>query len=755
MHFIICLVLSLMSAFLCAAELFPFQKKGSAGYASYIVYGKVNIVPKAEQSQRGLVEILEGGFTRNIGWTVKRTGWIEISVRFRNVANADGKPGLQVTLNDKNGFAAQVYGRLTQEGDDLRCTARVPVAPDVSRLSLWCRGVKGTATGVDQYVIREIPCPEIHQIPKIPKIQHLKTDEKPFTVEFNILHYTDNSRGATVERAEGSGAFKVAGEIPSGFHSFKDTSVKAGKTYRYRVKNRSHGGESKWSAVVTAVIPLWKCSPGKTVYYVDSVKGNDKNSGESPETAWKSLKRVNHTVFASGDQIKLKRGSVWNDPMELRGSGSADAPIKLSAYGKGPLPAIAVKDTYYAVRLKNQDNWDISEIDLSSRQTIPKNIQEVKIVHGRTLRRDSLFFAPHARRRRQIAMLVELENFGVAENIHIHDLNIHDVEGPQNAKESGGIVVRINGNQKASRFNNLTIRNNRLMNVCRSGIVFVVWPHARRTHWFPSTNVEISGNRLKYIGGDGIVPWACDGVKVTGNILLYGAWTALDANAGIWPWSCDNAVISGNVSGFTCKYQGNGDGQGYDVDTNNYNTTLENNVSFMNDGGFLLICGESHTLNRKITVRNNLSICDRMAGVTLWNNLKDVDIYNNTFITTSDCRAVFLLVNWGKGDSDPIQMKNVRFHNNLVLADTPLTFRGMQKSWKIYDNVYTGTYAKGLIGYGTDNQICDPKFKCKTNGWGDIMSELDNFLIEEKINAGADVQRIIDILKSNGCLPKK
>ena len=37
-------------------------------------------------------------------------------------------------------------------------------------------------------------------------------------------------------------------------------------------------------------------------------------------------------------------------------------------------------------------------------------------------------------------------------------------------------------------------------------------------HWFPSLNVVIRENFVEDVGGDGIVPWATDGVLVEHNI---------------------------------------------------------------------------------------------------------------------------------------------------------------------------------------------------------------------------------------------
>ena len=729
-------------------EFFPW--KNADKITDYQVWGKVVPIPETERMKRGDVEIVEGGFTRNLDWPGDENGELEISVRFRNVP-AGGKPGLEVTLTDGVGFVAQSRGTLFREGEDLRCIARLPVAPDLKRISIWCHGVEGAAVGVDQYAITLGEMPVKSQIPGTPEITGIDVS-MPFMAQLRFLNHLDNSRGAVIERAGDDGVFKKIAEILPGYHTFSDTAVQVGKNYRYRVRNRSHGGESVWSKVVAVTIPDWKRSPGNTVYYIDSRNGDDANSGTEQEAAWKSIDRVNHTVFSPGDKLYFRRGSRWNIPLELRGSGSVEAPICLAAYGEGELPQIAVADTPFAVRLKNQKHWNISELELINYQSIPENSREATYAYGEIkIDNNDPCFAPYARKSHQTGLTVELENYGVAENIRIHHLNIHDVEGSQEAKENGGIFVKINGWRKASRFHNLLIENNTIRRVCRSGIVFQVYPHADRKNWFPSTKVRISGNRLSDIGGDGIVPWACDGVLVTGNEVYRAAATGREANVAIWPWSCDNAVLVGNIAAYTVKLPGNIDGQGFDVDSNNFNTRVENNLSFYNGGGFLLVCGEKDTLNRRAVICNNVSIADGMSIFSLWNNLQDINIFKNTVLVPDNARAVFLIANWGKGEADPIQMKKISFHDNLIVADTPLTLRGRQKAWQIYNNVYWGTYAAGIAEFGTGNIVADPKFMGNLDWKVNIPAQLDK-LVSMGSRAGADVRRLVEVLRKNNLL---
>lgn len=72
-------------------------------------------------------------------------------------------------------------------------------------------------------------------------------------------------------------------------------------------------------------------------WYVDSVAGNDGNSGRTPSQAFQSLAAVN-AVLSAGDRIGLKRGSTWYEKLTLQTG------CKVAAYGGGARPIIECRD---------------------------------------------------------------------------------------------------------------------------------------------------------------------------------------------------------------------------------------------------------------------------------------------------------------------------------------------------------------------------------------------------------------------------
>ncbi|WP_233441916.1 hypothetical protein [Lentzea atacamensis] len=104
-----------------------------------------------------------------------------------------------------------------------------------------------------------------------------------------------------------------------------------------------------------------------TAYHVDTQSGNDSASGLDSAHAWRTLARVNSTVFQPGDRILLRAGSRWTGQLWPKGSGTSTAPITIDRYGTGAAPRVdgggQVAD---AVRLANQQFWTIRGLEVTN-----------------------------------------------------------------------------------------------------------------------------------------------------------------------------------------------------------------------------------------------------------------------------------------------------------------------------------------------------------------------------------------------------
>jgi hypothetical protein len=74
--------------------------------------------------------------------------------------------------------------------------------------------------------------------------------------------------------------------------------------------------------------PNTKCA----TYYIDAQTGQDTYTGLSSKTPWRTLKKVNNTLFKPGDKVLFKRGSLWRGQL-IPTSGASTQYITYSAYG--------------------------------------------------------------------------------------------------------------------------------------------------------------------------------------------------------------------------------------------------------------------------------------------------------------------------------------------------------------------------------------------------------------------------------------
>jgi Right handed beta helix region len=373
-----------------------------------------------------------------------------------------------------------------------------------------------------------------------------------------------------------------------------------------------------------------------TEHYVDANTGNDANSGATAAAAWRTLQKVNSTTFQPGDSILFKAGSAWDGQLWPKGSGSPGHAIRIGRYGEGTKPLIRGNGTVEdAILLKNQQYWEIEDLEVTNSG------------------------GPEAIRR---GMHLALENYGEAHHFVIRRLTIHNISGRDDHKDNGGILYTCAGTQKPSRFIDLLIEDNEIYHTDRDGIAG--WAENwERSKWFPSLKVVVRGNRLRDIGGDGIMIVETDGALIEHNTVAHANQRSEGYNIAIWTWSADNSIIQYNEAYGT---KGQRDGEGFDSDWNSRNTLIQYNYSHDNEGGFVLICNEGglsaadNAGNIGTIVRYNISQNDGHRGVTISGPVQDSLIYNNTIVVGPEQKSdVVLFTDWAGWPS------NTSFFNNI------------------------------------------------------------------------------------------
>lgn len=479
-----------------------------------------------------------------------------------------------------------------------------------------------------------------------------------------------------------------------------------------------------------------------TTYYVDSENGNaDKNAtGTSKSDAFKTLEQVNAVNLQPGDQVRFKKGSVFNGEalhFTKVDSGSADAPVVISTYGdeSAARPQINTNgqgrwNLNYGNPLDNQNHkWkgevssciliedteyiEINGLELTNNRAtdkVPETDSNGKV-------RD--YNDAYAMDRTGVAGVAK--DNGTVDHIVLNDLYIHDVTGNVYNKHmtNGGIyfIMEKPTNEATTgvaRYNDVRIKNCYLDTVNRWGIaVGYTYQWGRFTNaslsdevmsTYGASKVVIENNYLNNVGGDAITTMYCDNPLIQYNVSENAAkqinttdysrqQPRLDANgnetgkqgvnagrvaAGIWPWKCKNAIFQYNECFATLNASsGNGDGQPWDADYGD-GTNYQYNYSHGNTASTIMFCGPESINN---TFRYNISQNEDMGPLDPAGNTGNCQVYNNTFYIKAGLNTIW---HRSHGNGGPVTAENNIFY---FAGSTPATVSNWNPSNnKVFDN---------------------------------------------------------------------
>lgn len=366
-------------------------------------------------------------------------------------------------------------------------------------------------------------------------------------------------------------------------------------------------------------------------YYVSN-SGSDANDGLSPETAWKTIARVNQDTYIPGDKILFERGGEWeNTTLQPQGSGSAEAYITIGAYGDetAHAPRISangkVNDALY---LYNQEYWEICDLDISN------TVDGCKMVAGDTNPTGNVT----ARDNSEGEKLGDYRGIHIAgrdvpslQGFNIHNVRVHDVSGIvtwigdtgvrdagignnygfDGSKRTGGILIEslATTTNTPTIFNNITIADSEFVNNSFGGITIKQWnngkgrdgstgwanrnsaggaPDYYDPNWKPHTNILITGNYIN----QGASAYACNGIYLCGVKDSVVEKNLLEhiGTCGIELFFADNVAIQYNEV-FDVRHKGGGqDSNAIDPDWRATNILIQYN--YVHDcGEGLLLCG--------------------------------------------------------------------------------------------------------------------------------------------------------------------
>jgi len=428
-------------------------------------------------------------------------------------------------------------------------------------------------------------------------------------------------------------------------------------------KTKKHFNTIVFSLYLLCIFPQINAQ----TYYVDAQTGNDDNSGLSSTEAWKTLRQVNITTFKPGDSILFHSGHVWEGMLFPRGSGEEGQPIVVSKYGGDEQPKIhgghndpivfeGIR-TIQTVLLHNQQYWVISDLEITN---MPDNLINDFIDNGYEKRR---------------GIFVVASDTGELRSITIKNNYIHHVKGDdtKDFHGSGGIMLSVLGKKKPSFFNGVSIINNRVYMVNRTGIgISSYWQRRSNDQAFSRSwidemgsfqanlNVVIRGNDLKSIGGDGIVPQTSFKPVIEYNKVDSAASRSEAYNVGLWAWNSDSALIQYNE---VCNTMTVRDGMAFDCDAYSVGHICQYNFSHNNMGGFLLIHGYSDdvpdAMNIGHIIRYNISMNDGHRLIHFYGSGQTGSVIHNNLFYNENKAVVLIIV-----DGNPLdaQLTNNIFH---------------------------------------------------------------------------------------------
>jgi Right handed beta helix region len=402
-----------------------------------------------------------------------------------------------------------------------------------------------------------------------------------------------------------------------------------------------------------------------------------------------TLARASAVSLRPGSRLLLRRGSGCTGTLAPSGDGAPGRPALIGAYGHGPRPRIAATGED-AVLLKDSSHVVLRGLDVSNRGSAEARRRGVHVV----------------------------ATAGVVRDVTVRGMRIHDVQGDlaKDAGGSGGIQVDVLG-PAPTHFDNLLIERNLIEDVSRSGIFIVgtadsARPRAVQPWPAASTRVRVRANRLRRLGGDGIVPLGTVGAVVERNVVSRGNLrgrgladpAGMICNAGIWTFHANGTVIQRNEV-FGMRFNGC-DGTGFDVDYDQDGTVIQFNYSHDNEGGFVLLCTDADP--RAADVRFNLSVDDRFAANQSPCSLRagatysGLRFFNNTVVGAALSWGIL-----GTPSTALLDPAGLELDNNLFVA-RPAQSAGLLCPARCTANLWSGLPPSGAGALTADPLLRDP-----------------------------------------------
>jgi hypothetical protein len=409
-----------------------------------------------------------------------------------------------------------------------------------------------------------------------------------------------------------------------------------------------------------------------TAYYLDCSAGPNGSGTES--SPWNSPGDLNALTFRPGDHLFVRRGTVCYGTLMPQGSGTSNAAIVIDAYGTGTQPVINGGRHEEALKLFNQQYWEINNLELTggelyglyiSGDTPNSTLNHIYLrnldVHGATFtsskRADSgeVFISPKG--------AAQILNDVLIDHVTAHDSHVS--EGI--FVSAGGVWIEKSGVSQPLG-NKVTVQNSIAHDIDGDGILI-----AELTNGLLQRNVVYKSGLCQ---------------KCTGSTPV-----------GLWEWYCHVCTVQYNESYANQSWEG--DGGDFDIDYFNDDNVVQYNYGHDSAGYCVAFFGAGGRASHNNIFRFN--VCSNNGRrsdlskegevfVHTWDegSLDGVQIYNNTFYWNPAVNSALF------NSSDALFSGAAPrfFKNNIIYATVPDLIL-MTSAFTFDNNIYWTTSASG------------------------------------------------------------
>jgi len=399
-------------------------------------------------------------------------------------------------------------------------------------------------------------------------------------------------------------------------------------------------------------------------YYIDSLKGNDTNSGTFRKP-FKSVEQINAQKFKAGQSILLAGGQIYEGTIWFKDlNGTKKNPIAIGSYGKGR--AVVNGGSSIAIHVENCSWLQFKDLNLKGNGRLDGNKGS-----GIELRRTQNCSVDHVEVSGFLWSGVKAVGGGNLRitNVYAHDNGFSGINVESDGQDSGGLE-----GSGGKTFRNL----------------YIAHCVAENNPGCPEVKENHSGNGI-LIGGvtNGTIEY-CEAMNNGWDMPREG-----NGPVGIWAYQSDRVIIQYCYAHDNKTSAKGKDGGGFDFDGGMTNSVMQNNFSANNEGaGYGLFQYYGASVWKNNLVRNNISYNDGRkngeAGFLMWisdgspESISNCKIENNIVVNKYGHAVNF----------EPGNYPGFNFRNNILLLT--------EKSVSFVNGNYSGAVFSGNLAWAAD-----------------------------------------------------